>query len=92
MAEITENVETENEEEIDQTELEELEIEELETEDDIEGESGKEEECEEKVTPKYCKGSFRMMRSIDFTQQENYSDDYLKSKGLFKEGEAVEGD
>ena len=38
--------------------------------------------------PQYCKGSFRMLTSSCFTQNEDYSDDYLKSKGLFKaEGE-----
>ena len=33
--------------------------------------------------PQYCKGSFRMLTASCFTQNENYSDDYLKGKGLF---------
>ncbi len=35
--------------------------------------------------PQYCKGSFRMLTASCFTQNENYSDDYLKSKGLFED-------
>ena len=34
--------------------------------------------------PQYCNGTFRMLTSDCFTQDENYCDDYLKSKGLFK--------
>ena len=33
--------------------------------------------------PQYCQGSFRMLTASCFTQNEDYSDDYLKSKGLF---------
>ena len=32
-----------------------------------------------------CKGLFTMVDEDLFTQNENYSDEYLKSKGLFKE-------
>ena len=36
------------------------------------------------VTKQYCQGSFRMMTSPEFTQDKNYSDEYLRSKGLFQ--------
>ena len=55
-----------------------------------EGSGTEEEKEEEEVIKQYCKGSFRMMFSTDFTQNENYSDDYLKSKGLFKATEPTE--
>ncbi len=40
---------------------------------------------EDGKAPRYCKGLFSMLTADQFTQEENYSDQYLKSKGLFKE-------
>ncbi len=42
--------------------------------------------------PQYCKGSFRMLTASCFTQNENYSDDYLKGKGLFNMSDEVAED
>jgi len=41
-------------------------------------------ETDAAITKQYCQGSFRMMTSPEFTQDKNYSDEYLRSKGLFK--------
>jgi len=95
MAEITDIKEESNEEENQGLSQEEsgseeqiTEIEELGSEE--QGSEGGAEEEKEEVIKQYCKGSFRMMFSTDFTQNENYSDDYLKSKGLFKVTEPTE--
>lgn len=40
----------------------------------------------------YCEGLFSMLTVADFTQDPKYSDEYLKSKGLFKEVEEVDED
>ena len=42
------------------------------------------EEPKAKLARKQCQGTFAMMDGEDFTQNEKYSDTYLKSKGLFK--------
>ena len=52
-----------------------------------------EETIEETIDgPQYCKGSFRMLTASCFTQNENYSDDYLKGKGLFDMSDEVAED
>ena len=46
-----------------------------------------EEEEEKEVETRECKGLFARLPVTEFTQNEKYSDRYLKSKGLFKEQE-----
>ena len=96
ITEITENTETVDpivdpivDPDIDEDELgpdEELDIDEDEDDDDEEEELDIDED-----EKRYCNGSFRMLTGKEFTQNEDYSDDYLKSKGLFKDVE-VEGE
>ncbi len=42
---------------------------------------------DKKETTRKCKGFFSLYPVEDFTQSEDYSDAYLKSKNLFKEEE-----
>ncbi len=72
----------------------EIEIEEIEEVEEIEvsspaeetldvSEIGEEVEKEPKEVSRYCKGTFCWHPVEDFTQNKDYSDPYLKSKGLF---------
>ncbi len=56
------------------------------TEEDVEEAETDETEEDEKVLTgnRQCKGLFAMYPVSDFTQDENYSDTYLKQRGLFK--------
>ncbi len=72
--ELVEELDTTTEEESPETEIDEAE---------------KDEATVEEPTPvakgrRTCKGLFAKMDASEFTQNENYSDRYLKSKGLFK--------
>lgn len=72
--ELDETVDTFTEEELEETETTETE----ETE-----EIPEEQETVEEI--RECKGLFIRIPASEFTQNERYSDRYLKSKGLFKE-------
>ena len=51
----------------------------------VEEDDGEIDQVEEDDPRQYCNGLFAWFNKSDFTQDDRYSDVYLKQKGLFKE-------